>query len=177
MPEKENKKWRIFFLKRSQKIICPGVQLLYVPQHPTLQPTQSNDHPLRTTCPITNAHDSLNESAWEQPFLSTEDKQIDSTLDFKMSIIRWYESIPEPKKPLYWMNISMRDFKESFFLLPSKEYWEPNLSPKTQKINRGSSLHTLHPRQETATAHLPLAVRPPQSSIYKLLHMHRGLVE
>lgn len=122
-------------------------------------------HPLRTTCPKINACDSLNESTWEQPFLSTEAKQIDSTPDFNMAIIRWYESIPEPKKPLHRVNIFMGDFTESFFLLLSKGHWEPNFSLKTWKINRGSSLHTLHPRQEIATAHLPLAVRPHQSSI------------
>lgn len=156
--EREQKVKKYFFLIRSQKIVCSGVQLLYVPQHPTLQPRQSDDHPPRTACPKINAHDSLNESAWEQPFLSTEIKEIDSTFDLKMSITRCYEHIPEPKKPLHWVNISMRDFTESFFLLPSKGHGEPNLSPKTWQINRGSSLHTLHPRQETGTAHLPLAV-------------------
>jgi len=32
---------------------------------------------------------------------------------------------------------------------------EPNLSPKIWKINRGSSLHIVHPRRDTTTAHLP----------------------
>lgn len=82
-------------------MICSGVQLLYVPHHPTLEPTQSYGNPLRTTYPKTNAHDSLNESTWEQPHLSTEAKQIDSTPDFKMPIIRWYECIPEPKNSLH----------------------------------------------------------------------------